>query len=127
MPNVRPGILARIVKADMTESGAIEIPELIGRIVFVEQVYRSNDSIHTLEGPIVVCSGNFSNLLWRVSSKSPLPVLLRTENEVRRLSSHAIPVFDIALRPLLDQNLYVSEKEVKELYSTKEKECLVSQ
>jgi hypothetical protein len=127
MPNVSPGMLARIVKVDMPESGAVEVPELIGRIVFVERVYQNCDPIHTLEGSIVYCSGNFSDLLWMVSSKTPMPVLLRTENEVQWLSSHAIPVFDRALRPLLDQNLDVSEKEVKELYSTKEKECQVSQ
>lgn len=117
MPNVTHGMLARIVKTTVKVVGAIEVPELIGRIVFVERAYRNFEVLHTIEGHVVVCSGDFSELIWMVSAKIPLPVISTAENSVKWMTAYEIPVFDAALRPLLDNNLDISDKEVKELYS----------
>jgi hypothetical protein len=98
-------------------------PELIGRVVFVEGPYTELIVFQTLEG-IRMRGADPEPNIWIVSSNAPLPS--RTKNGVL-LHSYKRPIGAECLRPLLDPDLDVSDKEVKELYSTKEKECLVSQ
>jgi hypothetical protein len=125
--NVQPGMLARVVKLNgPTPTGMVNV-ELRGRIVFVERAYVAGELVRTLEGRILRNTTCFTQNVWIVSSRMPLPVLFREGGDIKHYTSYEIPILDACLRPLLDPNIGVSDEEVKELYSTKEKECLVSQ
>jgi hypothetical protein len=125
--NVQPGMLARVVKLEGRAPGSIANVELRGRIVFVERAYKNGELINTIEGRVLCDTTPFSKMVWIVSAKTPLPILFREGGDIKHYTAYEIPIFDACLRPLLDPNLDVSDEEVKELYSTKEKECLLSQ
>lgn len=120
MSNVKPGMLARVVRP---KGHPMVTPELLGHIVFVECHYTNDMVFPTLEGRPLI-GPLHGDTIWVVSSNTPLPTRVKRGFLVH---SYKRPVADECLRPLLDPNLGVSDEEVKELYSTKEKECLVSQ
>lgn len=125
--NVKPGMLARVVKLQGQHTGSLTNVELRGRIVFVERAYVAGELIHTLEGRTLCNTSVYPDHIWMISAKSPLPILFREDGDVKHYSSYEVPIVDACLRPLFDPDLDISDEEVKELYSSKEKECLLSQ
>lgn len=126
--NVKPGMLARVVKLEGPRApGSMVNAELRGRIVFVERAYRNGEVLHMLEGQKLSSNAIYTQNIWMVSARTPLPFLFREGGDIKHYTAYEIPVVDACLRPLIDPNLDVSDEEVKELYSTKEEKCLVSQ
>ncbi len=125
--NVQPGMLARVVRLNGPAPTGMVNVELRGRIVFVERAYKNGELIRTLEGRILRSTDVFLHNIWIVSARNPLPVVFREAGDAKHYTAYEIPILDACLRPLLDPNLDISDEEVKELYSTKEKECLLSQ
>jgi hypothetical protein len=125
--NVQPGMLARVVKLEGRAPGSLVNVELRGRIVFVERACQSGELINTIEGRVLCNNIASRKMVWIVSAKTPLPIVFREGGDIKHYTAYEIPIVDACLRPLLDPNLDISEEEVKEIYSTKEKECLLSQ
>jgi hypothetical protein len=123
--NVQPGMLAYVVsRPGVTPS----TPGIIGRIVYVEREPEVPFVLHHLDGRMVYGINNDLEKVWVVSAREPLPCLVKIPGKSPEIwLTHERRILDECLRPLLDPNLDVSDEEVKELYSTKEKECQVSQ
>lgn len=123
--NVKPGMLAYIVAIPGIQ---VHHPEILGRIVFVEGPRDPNYIYCHPDGRRMQDTNIYTEPVWRVSAKEPLPAKVfypGCPEETWYMYERSI--VDASLRPLLDPDLDVSDEEVKELYSTKEKECLLSQ
>jgi hypothetical protein len=122
--NVQPGMLAYVVPL---KDCVPMTPEILWRIVYVERPEKVGEIYKDINGrcfPDPSCN----QVVWIVSAKEPMPCGVRfLDGSSELLYMYESPMLDVCLRPLLDPNLDVSDEEVKELYSTKEKECQVSQ
>jgi hypothetical protein len=123
--NVQPGMLAYVVPP---KNSPPITPGMIGRIVYVERPDSPNEVLKDINGRLLRNTLPSSGLAWIISAKEPMPCMVRFGDGQRDVwYMQERPMLDECLRPLLDPNLDVSDEEVKELYSTKEKECQVSQ
>jgi hypothetical protein len=119
--NVQAGMLAIVVRGP--GAGSIQkATGIFGRIVYVERAYVRGETIHAVEGFSVKSNIAYDLPVWMVSAKESLPFTL-LNGDPTTYHTYERPVKDSNLRPLLDPNLGVTDDEVKELYSTKEKEC----
>ena len=111
--NVKPGMLARVIRTKNTTTEAI-----VGRIVFVERAYIQFDVLHTVEGRPCMWTAPVLEPTWVISAKTPLPY---KNTEYPKFGNilyfYERPIPDVALRPLLDPGLDISDQEVRELYS----------
>jgi hypothetical protein len=116
--NVQPGMLAYIVAVPGIQ---VVIPEIIGRVVYVERHFDRNYVFKHIDGRMMRNNMYFPENTWIISAKEPLPARVSLPSQpVEIWLMHERPLLDACLRPLLDPNLGVSDEEVKELYSKKE-------
>jgi hypothetical protein len=122
--NVQPGMLAIVIPPN---GMPMSTPEMIGRVVYVEGL-AGKGVVRRDESGILLRIEDTPSVVWIISASEPLPTRViypDGRSNIHYLAKRAMR--DTHLRPILDPNIDVSDEEVKELYSTKEKECQVSQ
>lgn len=125
--NVAPGMLAYVVA---TPGKPVNTPDLVGRFVFVERLSVPNEILTHVDGRKMLCNRQESiaglGTLWWITAKEPLPCVVHTDGvpDLEQWWCYARPILDESLRPVLGPGLDITDEEVQNLYSAKEKETV---